>query len=165
MALRLINQAQAQLELCEPQQIQAKGIAHKLRKMQKNCQNQKTWLEHVERLDTKLEISSVLSELSYCVSPDVNVIYLDVIARAQGTGPSLTYPYSPVVYECILEGQTANPTGVGQVVEAMEASSFFSRVQLKWLRQSESENIICFQLCADLDNGLVRALPTQRADG
>ena len=158
MALRSINQAHAQLELSQPQRIQAEGLAQQYRLVQNEWQERHRWLEHVQRLDTRLDVAAILSELSYCVSPDIKVMELRVVAQPLEINQSLDHPYDPVVYECLIEGMTEDPTGVGTLIEILEHSSFFDQVRLIQSSQLETEKMTRFKVAAYLCNGMMRPL-------
>lgn len=158
MALRSINQAHAQLEFSQPQRIQAEGLAQQYRLAQHEWQEQHVWLEHVQRLDTRMDVAAILAELSHCISPDIKVSELRVVAQPLEQDHSLDHPYDPVVYECLIVGMTKIPTGVGQLIETLEHSPFLGQVRLKQSSQLETEKATHFQVAAYLCNGLMRPL-------
>ena len=151
MALRSINEADAQLVLVQPQRAQAERIGEQFRWTQRRWDRQSQWLKQVEQLDTQLDVAAVLMELSHLIGPQIEVEDMTVVAQTvQEVATRASLSCEPVVYRCSLQGTSETPEAVGQVINAMESSDRFQRVRFRYSPDPETKTLTHYELWCDL---------------
>ncbi len=115
------------------------------RRLQAECEQLQQKADILEKLDTKIDVSNILGELSFLISDDIILKKLDIrpqsfnlrvagarrsnvrLGSAQNGGET-ALPQMPLRFEVVISGIGVAPAAVAQLISRLESSTYFLRV-------------------------------------
>jgi Tfp pilus assembly protein PilN len=162
IATRSISNAQAQIDQMTIKQAEAKkvssvyaGLENKIRELRKNA-------ESIEDIDSKIDVASVLAEMSFLIDERIVLQKLEFIAekfvneqetkKSPGTGTVVRVvqnnmnnkkelPLGHVRFKVVIAGVAADTNDVAALMCKLEDSPYFCQVVLSYSRGNEEVRI------------------------
>jgi len=150
MATRSISLATADLAEAEPKQIEADRLCYQYDCLVRALTHHREALDLMQDLEGRLDLASVLAELSALIDGPVAMESLEVITeRASGPSPSgaasaaepanAGTPLGGTVrFQVVMKGLAQDAPAVAATLKAMEASAYFRQVTLVISRPLQS---------------------------
>ena len=142
LATRSISLATADLAEAEPQQVEADHLCYQYDGLVRALTHRREALSLMQHLEGRLDLASVLAELSALIDGPVAMESLEVIAEeASGPSPSGDSPAArpanvgalvrgTVRFQVVMKGLAQDAQAVAATLKAMETSAYFRQVTL-----------------------------------
>jgi hypothetical protein len=159
-AARTISRAKAEYLQMATKQSQAEKVSAKLAGLQSELRGFQEKAESINEIDSKIDVASVLAEISFLVDEKVVLGKVEFIsekfAKKQNTQSSLNtgavvraipgklgrkLPLGDVRFKVVLGGVAADASDVAALICKLEDSSYFSQVVPSFSRNTEIKNI------------------------
>jgi len=154
-ATRSISKARAQVAQMAEKQAQAQEVSSKFVVLEDEIRTLRKKAESIEKIDSKIDIASVLAELSYLIDEKVVLQKVELIAEkfenkqgtqnSPGTGTVVRavrasshnkkeIPLGDVRFKVVLAGVAADASDVAAMMCKLEDSPYFCQVELSFSR-------------------------------
>jgi len=153
-----VSMAEAQVAKMNESQHKVDGASEKFMKLKTEISKLQEKVNTIKQIDSKIDIASVIGELSYLIDQSVTLVRLDMISESfkdsnsqkkQGGNTTVlravksggngggNAPIGSVRFQLIIAGIAENGSDVMTLVSRLEGSQYFSHVVLSYSRDSK----------------------------
>lgn len=157
VATRSLSKAEAALAKMAPVRTEAEGVSRKFADLENKMSGLHKKLESVKRIDSKIDVASVLGELSFLVDEGVVLRKVDLIAEkfvARDDKPSAPggalvrvaqskpfansmLPLGNVKFKVVISGLASDPADVAGLICRLDESPYFCQVVLSFSQNAK----------------------------
>lgn len=160
IATHSISKAKAQFAQMGTEQVEAESVSAKLAELKSELRQLQKKAESIEEIDSKIDVASVLAEISFLIDEKIVLKSVEFIAEkfvdAQDSKPSprggavvravraklskkQELPLGDVRFKVVIDGVAADASDVAALICKLEDSPYFSQVVPSFSRNAEIE--------------------------